>query len=463
MRQPFKLAIAFVVLYLVAVCTPYGQSVENRPGGFASETWVFHILYSVGPPPLRFEGPVFVLGVALIIAVAVLRRQWRLAVAGAFVPVATAAASYLLNRVILPRPDISNAPESLMEVSFPSGHVAVTAGVAAGAILVATPRARPYVAAVGVLWLSFVAAAVQNLGWHRPSDVIGATLLACIAYLIATDLLPTATQSKPVLPLPPVLAFATAGAVLGAGRTDYYPEAVGTAIVGVLCAVILWSTVERRTGISKVQRIGRSAVAVVLVLAIVSVVGVDYWRMHSAVSVDTSRPEPAVITGPGAAGKGVTVGKPGARTNIDFYLGFDCRPCAEFEKATDSTLDPLLENGTVTITYWPVVSAGPDDQRLPTLFAVAAANRKASGFLHAIFGDFEKAWTDDQLIELGDKLGVKREFAAALKTNSYANWFETIEQTTIEREITALPAVLVDGRKLLGDQVTPANLRSALG
>ncbi|NEA36615.1 thioredoxin domain-containing protein [Streptomyces sp. SID13031] len=464
MRQPFKLAIAFVVLYLLAVCTPYGQSVENRPGGFASETWVFHILYSVGPPPLRFEGPIFVIGVILIVGVAVLRRQWWLAVAGAFVPVATAAASYLLNRMILPRPDISNAPESLMEVSFPSGHVAVTAGVAAGAILVSTPRARPYVAAAGVLWLAFVAAAVQNLGWHRPSDAIGATLLACIAYLVAAHLLPAATRpatqvrTTPVLGLVPALAIAAVGATLGAGRTGYIPEAVVTAIVGVLCAVILWSTVQRG-----VRNSSGIVVAVVLVLAIVSAVGVDYWRKHSEVNLDSGRPEPAVITGPGTAGKGVTVGKRGADTNIDFYLAFSCRPCAEFEKATGSTLDPLLENGTVTVTYWPVVS-GDSDQRLATLFAAAAANGKASGFLHAVYGDSEKAWTDDQLAELGDKLGLPKDtFATALRTNSYGNWFKSIDETTVERQITELPAVLVNGKKLLGDQVTVDNLKSALG
>ncbi|MEV8378746.1 thioredoxin domain-containing protein [Kribbella sp. NPDC056861] len=454
MRHLLKPAIAFVVLYLLAVCTPYGQSVENRFGGYASDTWVSHIQYSVGPPPLRFENLTFVAGVALIVLVAVLRKQWRLAVAGIFVPVATAASTYLLNRLILPRPDISNAPAGLTEVSFPSGHVAVTVGVAAGAILVSTPRARPYVAAAGLFWLAFVAAAVQNLGWHRPSDAIGATLLACISYLVASHWLPKATQSTHNLGLLPGLVISTAGAILGAGRTDYFPEAVGTAIVGLLCALILWSTFAQGL---------RTGLIAVLVLAIVSTIGVDYWRKHSAVTVDSSQSEPAVITGPGTAGKGVTVGKPGATTNIDFYLGFNCGRCAEFEQASDSTLDSMLENGTATITYWPVV-APEADQRLPNLFAVAAANGKAHGFLHAFYSDFEKAWTDKQLIELGEKLGLPRgKVTAALTTNSYQDWFGTLDQTTIDREITDLPAVLVNDRKLLGDEVTLANLKSAIG
>ena len=169
MKQPLKLAIAFLVLYVLAVCTPYGQIVENAlTRGYVTEAWVFRIQYSIGPPPLRGEEVTLVLGTAVIVLIAVLRRQWLLAVAGAFVPGATAVSTYVLNRFVLPRPDISGAAEGLTEGSFPSGHVAVTAGIAIGAVLVCTPRVRPYVVAVGVTWLAFVAAAVQNLGGTVP-------------------------------------------------------------------------------------------------------------------------------------------------------------------------------------------------------------------------------------------------------------------------------------------------------
>ena len=75
-------------------------------------------------------------------------------------------------------------------------------------------------------------------------------------------------------------------------------------------------------------------VVIVLVLALGAGVGVQYYRGHSKVEVSSNgRTEPAVVTGPGTSGKGVTVGKSGAKVNIDLYLDFRCPHCAEFEEA----------------------------------------------------------------------------------------------------------------------------------
>ncbi|GAA1511118.1 thioredoxin domain-containing protein [Kribbella lupini] len=483
MKQPLKLAIAFGVLYLLAVCTPYGQSLENAmTRGFSTETWIYGIRYSIGPPPLRGEELTLVIGTALIVLIAVLRRQWRLAVAGAFVPGATAVSTYVLNRFVLPRPEISGAPSFLTETSFPSGHVAVTAGLAIGAVLVSTPRARPYVVAVGATWLAFVAAAVQNLGWHRPSDAIGATLLAGIWYLTAVHWLPMASRptglrhdgvSAGRAPVAPVLVVAAGGAVLGAGRTDYLLEAFVTAVMGLLCAVILWAVASEdprcvrsrvRYSLGLFGRIrllrtlrashGFVVVAVVLVVAVVSAVGVDYWRNHSPVRVDSARPEPAVITAPGTAGRGVTIGKAGAATNIDVYLDFRCARCVEFERTNGLTLDQLVEDGTATLTYWPMTFTDTDSPRLANAFALAAANGHARGFVRAIYDDPGKAWTDGQLVELGNKLGVPAE---KLSTD-YQGWLATLEATTVEREVLDLPTVFVNNTKLRADQLTPEGL-----
>ena len=484
MKQALKLAIAFGVLYLLAVCTPYGQSLENAMNrGFSTETWIYGIRYSIGPPPLRGEELTLVIGTALIVLIAVLRRQWRLALAGAFVPGATAVSTYVLNRFVLPRPDISGAPSFLTETSFPSGHVAVTAGVAIGAVLVSTPRVCPYVVAVGATWLAFVAAAVQNLGWHRPSDAIGATLLAGIWYLVAAHWLPAA--SKPAAPAAvsgrpasrgrvfPILVLAAGGAVLGAGRTDYLLEAFVTALVGLLCAALLWAVASEdpqcvrsrvryslgffgRMPLRRTLRASRggAVVAVVLVIAVVSAVGVDYWRNHSPVRVDSARSEPAVITAPGMAGRGVTIGTAGATTNIDLYLDFRCARCVHFEETTGTTLDKLVEDGTATLTYWPMTFTDTDSPRLAGAFAVAAANGHARGFVRAIFDDPGKAWTVGQLVELGNKLGVPR-FSEALAANSYQGWLATLEETTVEREVLDIPTVFVNNTKLRADQLTP--------
>ena len=242
-----KSLIALVALYVVAVCTPFGQRAENAMFvGYGDPALIFRILYSVGPPPLKWDDTTIILGLALIALVGLIRRKWLLTAASLGVPAATIGSSYLISRYILPRPDISDAPPPLIAVSFPSGHTSIAAGLVLGAILVATPRARPYVAAVGTLWLAFTAAAILALYWHRPSDVVGATLIACIWYGVATRLLP-GEQSMAKTPTVLVLALAAVGASVGGWRTDGYTRPLIFAATGLLCAVIVWFTVVRRS------------------------------------------------------------------------------------------------------------------------------------------------------------------------------------------------------------------------
>jgi protein-disulfide isomerase len=207
-------------------------------------------------------------------------------------------------------------------------------------------------------------------------------------------------------------------------------------------------------------------VVIVLVLAIVAAVGVDYYRKHSTVSVTSSgKPEPAVITGPGTNGKGVTVGKAGAKSNIDLYLDFRCPHCAEFEGASGSTLDQLVQDGTTTITYWPLAFVSPQDSpRLANAFAAAAANGKAMSFVDAIYGDFSKAWTTDQVISLGKQLGIDdAKFETAVKNNTYAGWLDSISQAGNTRNVQGTPTVFVNGKMLTAEQLTPAGVKAAVG
>ncbi|MET7281004.1 phosphatase PAP2 family protein [Kribbella sp. NPDC005582] len=455
-QLPIGLAIAFVALYLLAVCTPFGQTFEDSLlRGYSTDTWLGAIQYTIGPPPIRGEELTFFVGTALIALAALVRRRWWLAAAGVFVPVATAATTFILNRYALLRPNFEGAPGAVVETSFPSGHVAITAGLVAGAILIAGPRVRRYVTAVGVLWLAFMAAAVQNLGWHRASDAIGATLLACIAYSIAARFKPEHAAPS-TLGLVPVLLIAAVGAVLGAGRNGYVLEGIPLALIGMLCAVILWITVGQRT------RAAGIAIAAALVLALIAAGGVHAWRLYSPVHVATG-PEPALITGPGTAGKGITFGQAVAKTSIDIYFWFDDASAAHFETLNGSTLDSLLQDGTATVTYWPL---DPNEARskVPGLFAVAAANGKGRGFLRTFYGDFGKAWTDDQLIQLGDKLGVPQgKFAAELKAGSYTEWLASVTEASNQHALMHSPAVFVNGKPLLTDDVTPALLKDAIG
>jgi membrane-associated phospholipid phosphatase len=235
--------VAFAAVYLLAVWTGIGQSAENALiVGRADQARIFEWRQWV--PPLTRGTAVLAAGVLLILAVTLMRRCWREGVAAVAIVVATFGATEALH-AILPRPSLSPAPQALSGASFPSGTVAIAAGLALGVAVVSSPRARPYVAAAGAIWLAVITAAVQTLYWHRPSDVLGATLLACACHAMAKGLLAPVGVRR-LRALPP-LAFAAAGALLASTREESVARPLVFAGVALVCSTLLWITA---TGVS---------------------------------------------------------------------------------------------------------------------------------------------------------------------------------------------------------------------
>jgi membrane-associated phospholipid phosphatase len=243
-----RLLVMFAVVYVLAVWTGIGQSAENALiVGRADQARIFGWRHAV--PPLTRETAVLGAGAVLIIAVTLIRRCWREGVAALAIVVVSVGATEALHAV-LPRPGLSPAPQALSGASFPSGTAAIAAGLALGLGVVSSPRARPYVAAAGGIWLAVIAAAVQTLYWHRPSDVLGATLLACACHAMATGPLAPVGMRR-VRALPP-LALAAAGALLASAREDSLARPLVFAGVALGCSALLWITA---TGMSVSARI----------------------------------------------------------------------------------------------------------------------------------------------------------------------------------------------------------------
>ncbi|MFF1503552.1 phosphatase PAP2 family protein [Streptomyces sp. NPDC058316] len=242
-----------LAVYLIAVCTPFGQRAENAllNGVGAEPAWIYDwsgtAYGSAALPPLEDTAlPTLLVGTAVIVAVALVRRCWWPGFAATGVVVVTFGGTEVLSKVVLPRPDLVDAPDMLTAVSFPSGHVAIPAGLALAAALVASPRIRPYVIAACMLWLAVTAGAVQALYHHRPSDVLGATLLACACYSLAARLLPPAdapdiTRSPRALPTV-ALALSAAGALAAGARNDSVTQSLVFAAAAFLCAALFWFT-----------------------------------------------------------------------------------------------------------------------------------------------------------------------------------------------------------------------------
>ncbi|GDY70549.1 MULTISPECIES: phosphatase PAP2 family protein [Streptomyces] len=244
--------LGFLTVYLLAICTPWGQRAENALFGLGKqggeEAWFYPLsgaAYGSTPlPPLELSAkPTLMVGLAVIVVLTLVRRCWWPGCAALGVVILTTGGKEVLKST-LPRPDLVGAPENLLDQGFPSGHTAIPAALTLAAVLVVSPRIRPYVATAGVLWLACIAAYSATNGGHRPSEVLGATLLACACYGLATWLLPPsaapgATRSPRALPVI-TLTLALAVALVSGARNDTLTRSLVSAATGFICAALVW-------------------------------------------------------------------------------------------------------------------------------------------------------------------------------------------------------------------------------
>jgi membrane-associated phospholipid phosphatase len=196
-RRSLLVALACVVLgaavWLVAARTGWGARLDSAGlEGFTGlatperERVADVVSRSVDPTPFVVIG-------AAITCIALARRRLREALA---VIVMLAGGSYtaqLLQSLLAgPRPHPA-VDFRVGEAAWPSGHTTAALGLALCLVLVAPPRLRPVLAALGGLFVVAVVDSLMLLGWHYPSDVIGGFCLACfwlalgVAALRATD------------------------------------------------------------------------------------------------------------------------------------------------------------------------------------------------------------------------------------------------------------------------------------
>lgn len=129
-------SLGFLAIYLLAACTPVGQRAENAVFDLGvpdmEKAWIFPWsgggIGSTTLPPLELTHiKTLIVGLGVIAVVTLVRRCWWQGCAAVGVVVATIGAKEVLKSV-LPRPDLVNARETLIEGSFPSGHTAIPAG-----------------------------------------------------------------------------------------------------------------------------------------------------------------------------------------------------------------------------------------------------------------------------------------------------------------------------------------------
>jgi membrane-associated phospholipid phosphatase len=164
-------ALGVAAVYLLAVRTAEGRRLDDAAKGDLSEgsrafDETSDLLDTISFSSLALLG-------AAIMGVALLRGRPRLALGAGAILIGANVTTQLL-KAVLDRP----GPFGPENGSYPSGHVTVAMSLAMALVLVSPPALRVAATLIGTAYAVGIGVAVIAIDWHRPSDVIGAYLVA---------------------------------------------------------------------------------------------------------------------------------------------------------------------------------------------------------------------------------------------------------------------------------------------
>ncbi len=264
--------ISVLLLHAVFVGTEPGQRLDDAgrrllPSG---------VLAPADQASQRLLDTISVSSLALlgigIMLVAVLRDRLRLAIgAGAMVLGANLTTQWA--KATFDHPDLVEG-FGTTPGSFPSGHVTVAASLAFALVLVAPPTVRWPAAFVGFAYAAAVGVAVLALGWHRPSDVVGAyCVVVAWTGLVAAALIATRGPAE---------LGASAGRPRRAG-------AVVTVVLGAAFMIVVAVQAQRRLDVSRVVD-DRTTLAAAAAVCVVACAGLVILVTSMLQALRTSRP-----------------------------------------------------------------------------------------------------------------------------------------------------------------------------
>lgn len=167
-------AVGVWLLWKVFVGTTHGQRVERSAlrGAAYGQTHLWHVAESV----LSVVSVGFIAAVLLAaMLIAVLRKRWSLAVQVAVLMAGANLTTQVLKYQVFDRPHLGIPSPSVN--TLPSGHTTAAASVSAALLLVVPARVRPWAAAIGAAYTTATGVSTLIGQWHRPSDVVAATLV----------------------------------------------------------------------------------------------------------------------------------------------------------------------------------------------------------------------------------------------------------------------------------------------
>jgi protein-disulfide isomerase len=150
---------------------------------------------------------------------------------------------------------------------------------------------------------------------------------------------------------------------------------------------------------------------------------------------------------------GVVVGNGPAQ--VEAYIDFQCPFCRQFELSAGPALDRLLSGGMISLVRHPMnfldeTSLTQYSSRAAAASAAAADAGRFHEYARLLFEnqppEGSLGLSDDQLIELGDGIGIAEpEFAETIQRGTYLPWPSFVTRRATERGVAGTPSVFVDG------------------
>lgn len=165
------------------------------------------------------------------------------------------------------------------------------------------------------------------------------------------------------------------------------------------------------------------------------------------------------FTPPGGAnpeGTGIVLGS--GPVTIDVYEDFICPICREFEQRAGGTLDQLIAQGKVRVTYHPVAfldrfSSTEYSTRSSAASGCAAQSGKFREYAKALFDrqppEGGAGLSDDELVNVATSIGLAGDsFRNCVRENTFKKWTEHVTEEAARAGVNGTPTVLVAGKQV---------------
>jgi protein-disulfide isomerase len=160
-----------------------------------------------------------------------------------------------------------------------------------------------------------------------------------------------------------------------------------------------------------------------------------------------------VPAGANDVGDGIVLGS--GPVDVDAYIDFQCPFCRMFEERSGATLDRLVADGLVSLTYHPL---GFLDQLSTTRYSSRASSASGCAADAGRFVPYKDALfanqppeggpglSDDELVEIGRRIGIRDQaFERCVEAHVYLPWTAYVTARAMALGVSGTPTVLVDG------------------